>query len=99
MPRRIAPQPQLGMDEKVVEDADLEKILEARLRAADDRNEAAGVFKTHDVDAKEKIAALELEDGDVIRVGRFRIKKTVSQPRHVEFDAASAPRISIRLVE
>lgn len=94
----IKDQDQLGMDEKVVENPTLEASLEARLRAGDDRSEAAKVFKRHDTEAKEAIAALKLDDGDVIRVGRFRIKKSAVAERHVEFDADATERISIRLV-
>ncbi len=98
-PRQIDDRPQLALDEKVVENPALEKALDARLRAADDRAEAAKVFKRHDTEAREAIAALQLEDGDVIRVGRFRIKKSAVEPRHVEFDAAATQRISIRYIE
>ncbi|MCI0582328.1 MAG: hypothetical protein L0227_05425, partial [Chloroflexi bacterium] len=77
---------QIAMDERVVDDDELNGLLEKRLRAADDKREVAKVYKAADVAAKDKIALLALEVGQAARVGRFRITKTATEPRHVEFD-------------
>jgi len=101
--RRLASVPapevsdQLGMDERVVEDDALAKLLDARLRAKDDVREVRGVYKAADVAAKDAIAKLDLADGDAVRVGRFRITKRATEPRHVEFDAAAGSRLTIEL--
>lgn len=88
---------QLAMDETVVEDPELAKLLEARLRAGDDKREVAGVYKLADQAAKDGIAKLDLADGDVVRVGRFRIAKKATEPRHVSFDSAPGSRVTIEL--
>lgn len=88
---------QIGMDERVVEDAELAGLLEARLRAQDDKREVAVVYKAADVAAKEAIAKLDIEVGSAVRVGRFRVTKRATEPRHVEFDAAAGSRLTIEL--
>lgn len=90
---------QLGMDERVLEDAELAKLLEARLRAGDDKREVAGVYKLADQAAKDAIAKLELADGDIVRIGRFRITKKVTEPKHVEFDSAGGSSLQIKFIE
>jgi hypothetical protein len=38
---------------------------------------------------------MELADGQVIRIGRFRIEKKFRPARHVEFDSRASSAISI----
>jgi hypothetical protein len=85
------------MDERPIDDPELAELLEKRLRAQDDKREIAGVYKLADQAAKEAIARLELTDGDAVRVGRFRITRVATEPRHVEFDAAPGSRLTISL--
>jgi len=91
------PDDQIGMDERVVIDEDLSKLLEKRLRAADDRKEIGKVYKAADVAAKEGIGRHQIDEGTAIRVGRFRIAKRSVASRHVEFDADETSRINISL--
>lgn len=90
---------QLGMDERVIVEDTLEKLLEERLRAADARSEVNKVFAQKDAAAKDRIATLGLEVGDIVRIGRFRIAKTSSEGGHVEFDRSPKDRINISLWE
>lgn len=95
----ISDKAQLGMDERVIVEDTLERLLEDRLRAADARSEVNKVFKDKDAAAKDRIATLGLETGDVVRVGRFRIAKSAVPEKHVEFDTDASSRISISLWE
>lgn len=88
---------QLGMDEKVVEDKDLANLLEKRLRLADDKAEISKTFKAADKDVKREIDKLALEDGQAIRVGRFRIARQAVPPRSVSFDTEATSRLTIEL--
>lgn len=97
MGRTIDSTEQLGMDERVVEDAGLASLLERRLRAADDKAEITATFKAADREAKDAIAKLDLEDGDAIRVGRFRIAKASVPPRSVSFETEGTSRLTIEL--
>lgn len=90
---------QLGLDETVVEDATLEKLLEARLRAQQDKAEVTGVFKRANESARAAIATLELEEGSVVRVGRFRIAHQTVKGHSVAFETADSDRIRIDLIE
>lgn len=90
---------QLAMDERVVRDAELEDALEARLRAYDDLSEVRGVFSRKDEEARAKIDALKLSDGEVVRVGRFRVERRYIEAREVAFSSKPSSRIAIRLNE
>jgi hypothetical protein len=85
------------MDERVIVEADLEGVLEARLRLSDDLAEVRKVYEAKNDEARGLIEALGLRDGEVVRVGRFRIDKSYVEPREVAFTskARSAIRISV----
>lgn len=93
----LRPVDQLGMDERVVTDDELVKLLEKRMRLGDDRAEIGKAFRTADAEAKERIATHQIDEGGAIRVGRFRVTKRHVEARHVEFDAAETQRITIDL--
>lgn len=78
--------PQTGMDERVVDDPDLERKLSTRQAAKDRLSDVALDFKAADEAARGAVAALELGDGDIVRIGRFRISKTRLAGGHVEFE-------------
>lgn len=96
MPRTDANE-QLGMDERNVEDQELEKALEDRLRAADDISEIRKVYKVADAAVKERVGVLDLADGDAIRCGRFRVAKTAVASRAVSFETDPTSRLTISL--
>lgn len=92
--------PQLALDERAINDPDLEKALERRLRAGDDVAEARGVFKTADAEVKaaiEKIADFGVDEA--LRVGRFRITKRHVEGGLVEFERKSSDQLRIGLVD
>lgn len=89
---------QLALDEKVVDDPKLERLLDQRGAARDQRAAAAAEFDKADQAAKAAIDALDLGVDTAIRVGRYRITKTMSEPRAVSFETESKERISIGLI-
>lgn len=90
---------QLGMDEKVVVNADLEAALEARfdtrVRVAEARHDADEA----DEKAQAMLVEMNLQVGDVIRVGRFRIERTASPARSVSFETEAKERTKIDAVQ
>src|SRR5919108_1623649 len=92
--------PQLALDERTINDPDLERALELHLRARDDVAEARGVVKQRrkDVDA----ALTRHEDfppDSALRVGRFRITKKLIPASHREFDTSEREQLSFSLVD
>lgn len=83
--------PQIHMDDKVIEDAELSQLLEDREEA----KKAASEYKA--VDKKTKAKIMSMEQQPPYRIGRFIITKRQVEGRHVEFDTDSVPRIDIKL--
>jgi len=98
-PRRLHPVAQLAIDETIVESPDIEAALERRQRAADDAAEVRGVYRKADDEVKGLLEHEEFADDQVVRIGRFRISRTVVAPKHVEFDSKGSNRLSIKLVD
>lgn len=97
--RSVRPQAQLGFDETLVEDADLEQLLEERYTAKVD---AAAARKDYDDKAEKvtaKIAALAMADDTAVRCGRFRITKKAVAGRSVAFEAKATSRVTITLLD
>jgi hypothetical protein len=92
---------QLALDERFVNDAELEAALERRLRAADDRAEVGAVYKQADKEVKAQLERLEpaVSVDMPVRVGRFRITINEIASRHVSFTTEPSERLSIALVE
>lgn len=97
MPAR--PANQLGMDEQVIDDPVVEKALEARLKAKVALEVPRAAYREADDVAKEAIKRLELPDGGVARVGRFRVTRTFVNGRDVTFSTAGRSQTRIALVE
>lgn len=89
------PEPQIALDERVIEDVELEKALEDREIAKGAAGEARKKYTTLDDLAKAKIAELSLEDGDAVRVGRFRVSQTAVEARTVSFETEPTSRLQI----
>lgn len=91
-------QPQQGFDEQVIEDADLQRALETRQAAKEERSEKNKAYKkAHDV-ANALIERLELPVGGAARVGRFRITRRAVEGRSVSFETGDSDRVTIALV-
>jgi hypothetical protein len=86
---------QLAIDETLVDNVELEKQLEARAALVLERRALNATFKEADDAVRGGIAQLEIPPDGAIRIGRFRITKTTTAPRHVEFDTDGGERIRI----
>lgn len=86
---------QIAMDERIVEDKELEGLLETRAHAKAEASEASKTAQKAHESAMAALDKLQLADGDVIRVGRFRIERKDSEVKHVEFDTEAKVRLVI----
>lgn len=93
------PTEQLGFDEKVVDEPKLLSALEDREAKKATVSAARLDLKVVDDEVRTRIAALDLGVDTAVRIGRFRITKTMAEARHVEFDAEAKERISIKLAD
>lgn len=88
-------QGQVGMDEVVLEDAELEAALEARLAASVAKAPHVARYVEADKAAKALVVS-RVEVDQVVRVGRFRIERKPTEARHVEFDAEAGDTVRIK---
>jgi hypothetical protein len=91
--------PQTSIDEKPLENGDLEKALEARYVRNVERLEAAKKYKEADDRVRVMLEEFSLADGEVARCGRFRIEKKKVAPRSVAWESAGSSRLQISLIE
>ena len=89
---------QLGFDETVVEDDELEEALEERQRLKVLTGEHQKSYREANEAANVEIAKQELPDGKVIRVGRFRVTRSAVSARSVAFDVKPTTRVRITVV-
>ena len=87
--------PQDGLFDKVIEDGDLIAALERREEKRIERANANAAYKVEDDAAKDLLANHDIQVDDVIRVGRFRIKKTRIAPNDVSFTTSGSERLNI----
>lgn len=87
--------PQMALEEREVADAELERALEDREQAKGIMGEARRKYSAMDEVVKGKLGDLSLKDGEVVRVGRFRITQTAVPARSVAFDTQPTTRLSI----
>lgn len=86
---------QLGIDETVIEDGELETALEAREAAKLDLGDVRKVYDSAHKRAMGEIEKQELPEGKVLRAGRFRIERKEVRPRAVRFETGASTRIYI----
>lgn len=97
MPAR--PVNQVAMDEVAIDDPVVEKALERRYRARLEMDPLRLAYREADDLAKDAIKRLELPDGGVVRVGRFRITRTFVAGRDVSFSTAARSQVRIGLTD
>lgn len=90
---------QTALDETEWEDPELEKILSDREVAKGKKGEVIKKFKTLDDLAKEKLDELGLDDGTVLRIGRYRVRKTAVPSRSVAFETEPTSRLTIGVAD
>jgi len=86
---------QLGMFDRVIEDAALEALLEDREVKRLTKSEANTAYASAHDRVKTRISEEALEPGDVIRCGRFRIKMTHVEGGAVAFETSGSDRLYI----
>lgn len=96
---RLVPDPQTSLDEASVENAELEQRLEERERAKARAGAARKAYTTADERAKAIAGELGLGDGDVVRVGRFRLARHSVPAREVSFGTAPSSRLTISVAK
>lgn len=90
---------QLGMDEHVIPDKEVEAALEARQRAKEALAAPQAAYtEAHEV-AKGLIGRLELPEGATARVGRFRVTARHIPARVTSFDTKARTQLSIAIAE
>ena len=89
---------QLGMDETLIENAELEAVLEERLRLQTIAGETRKRFEEQNEIARGEIEKLELGEGLVVRIGRFRITRSSVQGRSVAFETEPTTRVNIKVI-
>lgn len=90
---------QLALDEKVVENDDLEALLDRRMAAKDRLGQLRAEFDQIDREARAMIDGLDLGVDTAIRVGKYRISRTMTTARAVSFETEAKERVSIGVVE
>lgn len=80
----VKEEPQIGLEDEMLDQPEVLKLLEVRKKAAAARN----------LDA---IKALEI--GGDVRIGPFKIKVTKIEPQDIEFTTEGGARVSIKEVE
>lgn len=83
---------QLGLQDVIVEDTELEQLLEKRQSL----KEGVSAYNKADKEAKVKIETIQTPTP--YRVGRFVIAKTPTPDRSVSFDVMAGNRISIKVL-
>ena len=91
-------QPQMALDEHVIEDSELEGALEERLSAKEAAAETRRSYDEANEAATAAIAKLELPEGSAVRCGRFRIARQFVAARSVSFEAKATSRVRISLI-
>ena len=85
-------EPQIHMEETIIEDAELEHLLDERQEA----KEAVAEFRKLDKEAKGKIQALT--QPMPVRIGRYIIDRQPTPARSVSFDTTPGTRITINKI-
>jgi hypothetical protein len=89
-------QPQTTIDERVVQNDELEQALEQRQTLKVKAGEARKAYTEADEQAKALARELDLADGPV-RVGRFVLTEHDVPGRSVAFDTDPSTRLTIRV--
>ncbi len=83
--------PQIGMDDRIVTNPELEKMLEDRQVLKTQAKE----YRAADKKTKETINSLN--EVPPYRIGRFIISRATVQARNVSFETAEGTRLSIKI--
>lgn len=91
--------PQISMDDRFIEDPELEAMLEEWQEAKESMSEARQLFSPLDEKAKARVLGLDLATGEKVRCGRFVLSKTEQDEKSVEFTRTAKVKPHIKLLE
>lgn len=94
-----AAQSQTALDERVIEDDELNQALEDLEKARGRAKEANKKKATMKEIVEMKLDEHDLADDDAVRVGRFRITKKAVESRSVSFTTEPTTRLNIGVVK
>lgn len=94
-----AADPQDGLFDKEFDDTNLEELLDKREQKKAKRAAANAAFKEEDDKVKARLSEFELADGEVARVGKYRIEKKATAARAVSFETSPSSRLNISLFD
>jgi len=83
------------MDERLIENPDVLGALRSREEAKIELSTLRRQYNEAHDKALAEIARLELEMGEVVRIGEFRIERKMRPGRSVSFESADKATISI----
>lgn len=90
---------QTALDEQVIDDPDVEAALEEREKKKASLQAVRKIYDGAHEAAVAEIAKLELPEGGVARVGRFRVTRSAIPARSVTFDTKASSRIRIAALD
>ncbi len=95
-----AAEPQTALDERVLENtSDLEAALDKREQKKAARRAVNKEFRDADTVVKGLIEPFGLDDGEVVRVGKYRIEQKTVPGGARAFETSDATRLIISTVE
>jgi hypothetical protein len=94
----VTEQPQTAIDERVVDNEELRRALETRELLKARAGDARKAYRNCDDQVKGMAAEFALEDGQAIRVGRFRILKSAVAARAVHFETQPTSKVTIGVI-
>jgi hypothetical protein len=90
--------PQTELQERELDSPSLLKALQERQDAKDDLKQHRKTFKEADDRAKALLSEFSLADGEVARIGQYKITKKHIAPKTVSFETDPTSRIQISLI-
>jgi hypothetical protein len=90
---------QLGFDEQVIDDAEVEAALEEREKRKSSLGAVRKIYDEAHQAATAQITKLELPEGGAARIGRFRVTRDAIPARSISFDTKASSRVRIAVVE
>jgi hypothetical protein len=88
-----------GLFDKEITDTGLESLLDERETKKTAKARAVKAFKEKDDLVKARLGEFELADGEVARVGKYRIENKPRRGGHRSFDVSAGNTLSITLFD
>lgn len=92
---RVNSDDQLGFDEEVIENPDVEAALVERQARKDALASVRHEYDEAHEKAKAALLMLELPEDGAVRIGRFRVTKTLRSARSVAFETKASSQLRI----